>query len=127
VGEGHLYLFLSPTDRDLDLLAGEARRILEGLRKRNVDAELRLVLLVADFNSMGSLHRSEAFFSFVKDLRDLRGPGFELRLYDEEGLAWAERLRIERTPAWALVRDSRAHLVYGSRARIEEVTTCNGR
>ncbi len=130
--EVRLYLFLSPTDRDLGTFAGEARRVLAGLEKRGVRPELRPVLLLSDFKIVGRLQSDEPFFNPIKELRDLRGPGFEIRIYDEEGLAWAERLAIERTPAWALVASDpknercRAHIAYGARAKIEEATSCGG-
>lgn len=125
--EARLYIFLSPTDRDLATLAGEVLRAMAGFEKRGMRPEIRPVLLLSDFKCVGQLHTDEPFFSMVKELGAICGPGFEIRLYDEDGLAWAERLAIERTPAWALVRGDRVHLAYGTRARIDEVTSCGGR
>lgn len=131
--KARLFLFLSPTDRDLETLPGEIRRVMAGVEKKGMCPELRPVLLLSDFRCVEQLHADEPFFNLIKELRDLYGSGFEIRLYDQEGLAWAEKLAIERTPAWALVTSDprnerhRAHLAYGARARIEEVTSCGTR
>jgi hypothetical protein len=114
-----LWIFLSQAETDL-------RMDLEaiGCLKRKFPFALRPCLLAEDFGAMKKV--KEAHVLNLKALRELVGEGFGLPVVDEEGLAMARALGVERLPAYALVDTSsrRAHVVYGRGARMPEVFTC---
>lgn len=116
-----LWLFFTP---DTARLAADVRTLGEVLG-RHSDLALRPALL----------SESTAFLKAppvdladtVKALAALPGPGLSLRLWDDEGLARARELGIDRFPAWALVDPPdragtrRARVAFGYGAKLEEL------
>lgn len=115
-----LWVFLSTGEKDLET---DLREILRW-RREGVRFTVRPCLLVDDFRGLTMATRG--MVETVKALRDLVGDGFSLPIVDEEGLALARALGIERLPAWVWVdrHSRRAHLVYGRGARLSEVISC---
>lgn len=116
-----LWLFFSPSETRL---APEIRMLGDFL-KRHPDIALRPALLAQDtaFVKAPPADLAES----VKALAELPGPGLALRLWDDEGLARARDLGIDRFPAWALVDSAdasgvrRARVATGYAPRLEEL------
>ena len=114
-----LWIFLSLAETDL-------RTDLQAINhiKHEFAFAVRPCLLAEDFTALKKVKEVHALN--LKALRDLVGEGFGLPVVDEEGLAMARAIRIERLPAYALVdrASRRAHVVYGRGARLSEVFPC---
>jgi len=111
---GTLHVFFSSE-------AVPALRAIEDARQAKVN--VRWTLLLEDF----ALLRGEPpreFAEFVNALAKSVGDGFGLALHDPEGLALAERLQIARLPAFALVRNARAHVACGKNVSVKEMIAC---
>lgn len=115
-----LWVFLSLAETDLRTDLQSIGR----LKREGFSFALRPCLLVEDFAALKKVN--ETHVENVKALRELVGDGFRLPLVDEEGLALARALAIERLPAFCLVDPGsrRAHIVHGRGARIPEVFRC---
>ncbi len=119
-----LWFFFAPSQRGL---AKEVRRIGEVLRS-HPEIGFRPCLVVDDWSLVR--RPSQDFAETVKALRSLIGPEFSLPLWDDEGLALARAIGVERVPAYALIETApkggtrRAHLAYGQGAKIEEILRC---
>ncbi len=116
-----LWLFFTP---DAARLAADVRSLGEVLG-RHPDLSLRPTLLS---ESTAFLKAPPADLAdTVKALAALPGPGLSLRLWDDEGLARARELGIDRFPAWALVDAPdrtglrRARVAFGYGAKLEEL------
>jgi len=112
-----IFLSLAETDLRMDLEA-------VGRLKREAPFAVRPCLLAEEFGAMKKV--KQVHVDTLKALRDLVGEGFSLPVMDEEGLALARALGVERLPAYALVDGAsrRAHVVYGRGARLAEVFRC---
>ena len=114
-----LWIFFSHAETDL-------RPDLAVLRRLNVagGVAIRPCLLVDDFAAIKTV--KDVHVQNTNALRDLVGPGFKLPLLDEEGLAMARALSIDRVPAFCLVDSAtgRAHVLYGRGGRLSELMSC---
>jgi hypothetical protein len=115
-----LWVFFSHAETDLrpDILG------IGRLKREGIPFVLRPCLLVEDFGALKQV--KGVHVENVKALRELAGDRFRLPLLDEEGLAMARALGIERLPAFCLLdrQSRRAHVVYGRDARLSEVFRC---
>jgi hypothetical protein len=116
-----LWLFFTP---DAARLAPDVRGLGEVLG-RHPDLSLRPTLLS---ESTAFLKAPTADLAdTVKALSGLPGPGLSIRLWDDEGLARARELGIDRFPAWALVDPPdrtglrRARVAFGFGVKLEEL------
>jgi hypothetical protein len=114
-----LWVFLSLADLDLR----EDFREIARLRKDRAFS-VRPSLLAQDFSLMKKATRIQV--ENIESLRAVVGKDFGLPVVDEEGLALARSLGIERLPAFALLdpRTRRAHVAYGRGARLSELFSC---
>jgi hypothetical protein len=110
-----LWLFFSP---EATRLASDLEKVGEVLA-RHPEIVFRPALLSADTSFVRKPREDLA--QAVKALGALQRGGVSLRLWDDEGLARAKKLRITRFPAWALIdapdptgtRRARVALGYG--------------
>ena len=114
--------FFSETSPDLATSA----RALRELRRKHPSLPIRPVFLAADF---GSLARPRAEFAAgIRELKAAVGEDFSVHVYDEEGLALARDLGLDRLPAYALIlthgEGRRAFVAHGTRANLEELLRC---
>lgn len=136
-----LWFFFSPSGPDLSKDVRRLRAFLE----KHPEISLRPCLLVDDFKAIEK--PSDELGATLKELRSLWSltgreeptPGaFSIRVWDEEGLAFARELGIDRLPSYTLVAGPgspsgsgggrrsarRAHVVYGQGAQFEELVRC---
>lgn len=115
-----LWMFLSLAETDLRADFKAVQR----LRQDAAAFAVRPCLLVEDFAALKKV--KEVHVENLKALRELVGEGLSLPLLDEEGLAMARALGVERVPAFCLVDpvSRRAHVAYGRGARLSEVFRC---
>lgn len=114
-----LWIFYSHAETDLRPdLAALGRLVSVGR------VAVRPCYLVDDFAAIKTV--KDVHVQNTNALRDLVGPGFKLPLLDEEGLAMARALSIERVPAFCLVDSDtgRAHVLYGRGGRLSELMSC---
>lgn len=120
--EPELAFFFSDSTKDLEQATGAIR----ALRAKQPKLRIKPVFLVEDFASIAT--PTETFASVIRELRSVVGPEFALPIYDEDGLALARRIKIDRLPAFAVIAThgdtKRASLAYGSRANLEELLRC---
>jgi len=121
-GDAELVFFFSDTTRDLELAA----RNLRGLRAKHPSLRIRPVLLVADFKSLAK--PTTEFAAGIRELNYAIGREYGVRVYDEDGLALAKNLNLDRLPAYALIAKDeerqQAAVTYGTRANLEELLRC---
>lgn len=121
-GAMELAFFFSDSTRDLEA----ASRALGALRGKHPSLRMRPVFLVDDFASLG---KPPGYFARgIRELQYAVGQDFGVRVYDEEGLALARELKLDRLPAWALIVNKserrRAVVAYGTQANLEELVRC---
>lgn len=120
-----LWIFFSPGDPDFTKTLAE----VQGLVRSGTAVRLRPVFLVDDHSQLK--HPSEALAQNVKGLRALIGEEFAMRVWDDDGLAIARALRLERLPAVVLVDRDRAgapvkaHVAYGAGVNLKELCQCD--
>ncbi len=111
--------FFSDSTHDLESSA----RALKALRAKHPDLRIKPVFLVEDFGSIAN--PSAEFAAGIRELRYAVGQDFALPIYDEDGLALARRLKLDRLPAYALlVNGHRAFVACGTRVNLEELLQC---
>ncbi len=111
--------FFSDSAPDLEASA----RTLKGLRAKHPDLRIKPVFLVEDFGSIAN--PSAEFAAGIRELRYAVGQDFAAPIYDEDGLALARTLKLDRLPAYALlVNGQRAFVACGTRANLEELLRC---
>jgi hypothetical protein len=117
-----LAFFFSDSTQDLEASA----RALVGLRTKHPSLRIQPVFLVEDFASLAK--PSEEFARGIRELRYAVGQDFGLHVYDEDGLALAREIKLDRLPAYALVAKQgerrRAFVAYGTRPNLEELVRC---
>lgn len=120
-----LWIFFSPADGEFT----KTLAVVQGLARTESGVRLRPVLLVDD---AGLLKKpTEALAQNVKGLRALIGEKFGMRVWDDDGLAVARALGIERLPAVVrLDRDragvpTKAHVAYGTEVNVKELCRCD--
>jgi len=115
-----LWVFVSLKDEDLRADFREIAR----LQKEGHAFRVRPSLLADDFALMK--RATQVQMENIQALRELIGKEFGLPVVDEEGLAQARALGIERVPAFALIdpKTRRAHVAYGRGARLSELFSC---
>lgn len=120
-----LWIFFSPGDADFTKTLSD----VQGLVRSGTAVRLRPVFLVDDHSVLKN--PSEALAQNVKGLRALIGEEFAMRVWDDDGLAVARALRLERLPAMVLVDRDRggapvkAHVAYGAGVNLKELCQCN--
>lgn len=114
-----LYFFFTP---EAECASSAARRIVAFVKERKGAVRLRPVLLVSNFSALGNVNEKSPVHRAIKELGAL-GP-LNIPLYDEEGLALAERWRIRSVPSLVLVGAGRAHAVAGGAADPEALLEC---
>jgi hypothetical protein len=117
-----LAFFFSDSTRDLEATS----RALGALRKKHPSLRVRPVFLAEDFYSLAK--PSEEFARGIRELKYAVGQDFGLQVYDEDGLALARELKLDRLPAFALIATTgdrrRAYVAYGARPNLEELVRC---
>lgn len=117
-----LAFFFSDSTPDLEASA----RALGGLRTKHPSLRIRPVFLAQDFASIAK--PSTEFALGIRELRVVMGQDFSVRVYDEEGLALARQLKLDRLPAYALILDKgkrqQAFVAYGTKTNLEELVRC---
>ena len=120
--ETELAFFFSDSTRDLEVSA----RALSALRRKHPSLPIRPVFLAEDFSSLAK--PSNEFARGIRELRHAVGEDFSVKVYDEEGLALARQLKLDRLPAYTLIvnrgKRQRAFVAYGTRANLEELVRC---
>lgn len=114
-----LYLFLGGEG------AGEAeaaRRAADFVRGSGGRIRLRPVLLLRDFESLRKADERSALFQSVKELN--AAGALDIPVYDEEGLALAERWGVKQAPAFVLACQAKLHMVVGARADLGSLLEC---
>lgn len=117
-----LAFFFSDSTRDLETSA----RALGALRTKHPSLRIRPVFLAEDFSSLAK--PSEEFARGIRELKYAVGQDFGVQVYDEDGLALARELKLDRLPAFALIAKRgerrRAYVAYGTRPNLEELVAC---
>lgn len=114
-----LYLFLSS-----DTKAGPdaARRAVEFVKESKGAIRLRPVVLLHDFTVLKQADERSPFFRAVKEMNQLGT--LSIPLYDEEGLALAERWKVRAVPTFVLAGSGRAHIASGAGADLKALLEC---
>ena len=117
-----LAFFFSDSTPDLEASA----RALGGLRAKHPSLRIRPVFLTQDFTSIAK--PSKEFALGIRELRYAMGPDFSVSVYDEEGLALARQLKLDRLPAYAFIVNrgerQQAFVAYGTKTNLEELVRC---
>ena len=125
-----LWFFFSTSQKDLQKEVARLRAFL----KSHPEIAFRPCLLVEDFGAMKK--PTKDFAATLRELGAISGPGFSMPVWDAERVNFAQKLRIRRLPAYALVTDSkrssttrgqaarRAHLAFGRGVNFKELVTC---
>ncbi len=120
--ETELAFFFSDSTKDLE----SASRALRALRAKHPSLRIKPVFLVEDFGSIAK--PADELTAGIRELKYAVGEDFSLRIYDEDGLALARQLKIDRLPAFAVIVTSgdrrKACVAYGTRANLEELLKC---
>ncbi len=114
-----LYLFLSGEGAGEAEAARRATELVRGLRG---SIRLRPVLLMSDFATLRKSDETSALFQTVKALGALGQ--LDVPVYDEEGLAVAERWGVNRVPTFVLASPSQIHMVTGARVDLGSLLEC---
>ena len=121
--DGTLFFFFSGTDP----LSSAAAKSLGGLAAALKEGGVRMrpVLLVEDWKAWKKPTEDSPLFKTVRELGGGRnGPGVNIPVYDLEGLALARAWKLNRLPAFVLVAHGKAHVVYGTRIDLAELSRC---
>jgi hypothetical protein len=119
------WIFFSPGDGDFTKTLSE----IQGLARSEPGLRIRPVFIVDDAPLLKK--PTEALAQNVKGLRALVGPEFSMRVWDDDGLAAARALGLERLPAIVrLERDRagiprKAHVAYGLGVNLKELSRCD--
>jgi len=121
--ERTLYFFFSPEPPS----APTAARALATLAKAGDGSlQVRPVLLVEDWKAWKKPSEKSPLTQAVRELAARSEPrGVRLPVFDEEGLRLARAWKLSRLPAFVLVAHGKAHVVYGSRVALEELSECD--
>jgi len=113
-----LWIFFSHAEMDLRPDLATIGRL------KGAGVSIRPCFLVDDFGAIKTV--KDVHVQNTNALRDLAGPTFKLPLLDEEGLAMARALSIERVPAFCLLDPTtgRTHVLYGCGGRLSELMSC---
>jgi hypothetical protein len=102
-----------------------ARRAKALVRKHPGEVRLRTVLLVRDWSV---LSRVTGESPLTRTLRELEAGGkpdsLDIPLYDEQGLALAEKSRVTAVPAFILVRGGKEHRTLGASSNLDALWEC---
>jgi len=117
-----LAFFFSDSTRDLET----STRALRALRQSHPSLRIRAVFLAEDFSSLAK--PSEEFARGIRELKYVVGQDFAVQVYDEDGLALARDLKLDRLPAFSVIATTgdrrRAYVAYGARPNLEELVRC---
>jgi hypothetical protein len=121
--DGTLFFFFSRTDP----LSSAAAKSLGGLAAAPKGGGIRIrpVLLVEDWKAWKKPTEESPLFRTIRELGGGRsGPGVNIPVYDLAGLALARAWKLNRLPAFVLVAHGKAHVVYGTRIDLAELSRC---
>ena len=117
-----LAFFFSDSTRDLEVSA----RALRVLRTNHPSLRIRPIFLAEDFTSLAK--PTTEFARGIRELKYAVGEDFGVAVYDEDGLALARQVKLDRLPAYALLvntgKRQQAFVVYGTNANLEELLRC---
>jgi len=120
--ETEIAFFFSDSTKDIE----SASRALRALRAKHPSLRIRPVFLAEDFGSI--VKPTDDLTAGIRELKYAVGEEFSLPLYDEDGLALARQLKIDRLPAFGVIVTNgdrrKAYVAYGSRANLEELLKC---
>lgn len=121
--ESLLYFFTTPEAEG----APEGAKRLVAFSKRHPGlVKLRPVLLAHDWKLIKGVTERSPLTRTLKELEAGGKPGsLAIPLFDEEGLALAERWTVRAVPAFVLVRGGRAHRTAGACSDLEELWECS--
>lgn len=120
--EGTLYFFFSPENPFSPAAAKTASAIATTQKGR---IKVRPVLLVEDWAAWKRPTEDAPLYLTVKALGGANGPpGLNLPVYDVEGLHLARAWNLSRLPAFVLVAQGKAHVVYGTRLDLDDLARC---
>jgi hypothetical protein len=121
--EGTLFFFFSGGDA---FSPAAARSLAGSAVAPKAGVRVRPVLLVEDWKAWTKATPESPLFRTLRELGGGRnGPGVNIPVYDLEGLALARAWKLSRLPAFVLVAHGRAHVVYGTRIDLAEVSGCD--
>jgi hypothetical protein len=119
-----LWFFFAPSQKNLR----EEVRAIGAFLIKHPELKFRPCLLAGDWDPIRK--PSADFAGTIEELRTLGGPSFSLPVWDDEGLARARELGVDRLPAVALLDAPdkpgarRAHLAVGRGVNLEELFSC---
>lgn len=120
---GTLFFFFSRTD-PLSLAAAKSLGGLAAAPKGG-GVRIRPVLLIEDWKAWKRPTEESPLFRTVRELGGGKnGPGVNIPVYDAEGLTLARAWRLNRLPAFVLVSHGKAHVVYGTRIDLADLSGC---
>jgi hypothetical protein len=120
--DGTLYLFFSP---DNPFSPAAAKTLSAVARGEKGKIKVRPVLLVEDWAAWKKPTEDAPLYRTIRELGGSGGPpGLGLPVYDLEGLRLARTWKLSRLPAFVLVAQGKAHVVYGTRLDLEELLRC---
>ena len=120
-----LWFFFSTSQKNLQKEVARLRTFLE----LHPEIAFRPCVLVEDFAAIKK--PTKDFAATLRELGAIAGTGFSMPVWDAEGVNFAQRLRIRRLPAYALVTGTtrgqashRAHLAFGRGVDFRELMRC---
>ena len=119
--EGTVFFFFSP-DAPQSPAAAKARSVLAAALKGKF--RIRPVLLIEDWKTFRKPTEDSPIYRTVRELGGGGPPGVSLPVYDLEGLRLARAWNLSRLPAFVLITQGKAHVVYGSRLDLEDLARC---
>jgi hypothetical protein len=120
LAQGTLYFFFSPANPFSPAAAKTASAIAKKGKLR-----VRPVLLVEDWTAWKKPTEDAPLYRTLRELGGQSGPpGLGLPVYDLEGLRLARTWNLSQLPAFVLAAQGKAHVVYGTRLDLEDLTRC---
>jgi len=120
--EGTLYFFFAH-DSSLSPAAAKALPGLAAAHKGEL--HIRPVLLVEDWKAFKKSSQGTPLSQTVRELSSLeQALGLKLSVFDEEGLRLARAWKLSRLPAFVLIAHDKAHVVYGTRIDLKDLSEC---
>jgi len=119
---GTLYFFFSPENA---FSPAAAKNLSAIAQRQKGKIKVRPVLVVEDWSAWKKPTEDAPLYRTVRELAGSNGPpGLNLPIYDLEGLRLARDWNLSRLPAFVLVAQGKAHVVYGTRIDLRELLRC---
>lgn len=121
-GDGTLYFFFSP---DTPSAPAAASTLSKWAKAQEGKIHVRPVLLIEDWTTFRKATEESPLYRTVRELGG-RGdpPGVPIPVFDEEGLRLARAWSLSRLPAFVLIARGKAHVIYGSKLSLDELSEC---